>query len=382
MADDEFTTIDGLKVTRAEIVQRMIDYYMAAYGEGNTQITDFNEGSEARNFLESISISAYELRYWIAFMVRQAFPQTAVKGYLDLLGVQFNCYRKTAVKATGNVTFTTPGVKSYNITVPNGTMAKTGGVDGVYFVTTEQVIITAGNLTVNAPIEALVAGANGNVNAGTIDELPNPVDDLTVTNAAATEDGSDEEDDDTFRARILEAGQGGQVGTEAWFKSMAESITGVHDAKVISNPEGEEYNVKVLVNGTVTPTPTEVINAVLALLTSDDNKVAGLKITVDAPNYISTAVTASITIVDGYVWAEVEADIEANIDCVFNGGTTTYGVDYPGYDIDDDLIRTQIMQVINNTDGVLDYNLTAPLDNVTTTEEDEVQIGVITLTEV
>lgn len=382
MADDEFTTIDGLKVTRAEIVQRMIDYYMAAFSAGETQITDFNEGSEARNFLESVSIPAYELRYWIAFMVRQSFPQFAVKGYLDLLGVMFNCYRKTAVKATGNVTFTTPGIKSYAITVPSGTLGKTGGIDGVYFVTTEQVILAAGNLTVNAPIEALVAGESGNVNASTIDELPNPIDDLTVNNSAATENGSDEEDDDTFRARILEAGQGGQVGTEAWFKTMAGSITGVHDAKVISNPEGEEYNVKILVNGTVTPTPTEVTNAVLALLNDADNKVAGLKITVDVPNYISTAITATITLVEGYVWADVESDIEANIDCIFNGGTTTYGVDYPGYDIDDDLVRTQIMQVINNTDGVLDYNLTAPSENVVTTEEDEVQMGVITLTQV
>lgn len=382
MTDDEFTTIDGLKVTRAEIVQRMVDYYMAAFSEGNTQITDFNEGSEVRNFLEAISISAYQLRYWIAFMIRQSFPQYAVKGYLDLLGVVFNCYRKTAVKATGNVTFTTPGIKSYAITVPSGTMVKTGGIDGVYFVTTEQVVLTAGNLTVNAPIEAMIAGEDGNVNASTIDELPNPIDDLTVNNTSATTGGVDEEDDDTFRARILEAGQSGQVGTEAWFKSMSESITGVHDAKVISNPDGEEYNVKVLVNGIITPTPTEVINAVLALLTNADNKVAGLKITVDVPNYIETAITASITIVEGYVWADVEADIETNIDCVFNGGTTTYGVTYLGYDIDDDLIRTQIMQVINNTDGVLDYTLTAPSENVVTTDEDEVQMGVITLTQV
>lgn len=381
MTDDEFTTIDGLIVSQAEIVQRMVDYYKAAYGEGNTQITDFNEGSEVRNFLEAISISAYQLRYWIAFMVRQSFPQYAVKGYLDLLGVMFNCYRKQAVKATTYETFTTPAIKSYNITIPKGTMVKTGGVDGVYFVTTEHVVLTAGNLTVNVPIEALVAGASGNVNAGTIDELPNPVDDLTVTNASAATGGSDEETDDAFRTRILEAGASGQVGTEAWFKSMAESITGVHDAKVISNPDGEDYNVKILVNGIETPTPTDVTNAVYALLTNEDNKVAGLKISVDAPNYVSTAITATITLGSGYVWADVEADLEFNIGCIFNGGTTTYGTSYPGYDIDDDLIRTQIMQVIDNTDGVLDYNLTAPSENVVTTEEDEVQMGVITLTE-
>lgn len=382
MSDDEFTTIDGLKVKRSEIVQRMVDYYKATYSEGNTQITDFNEGSEARNFLEAVSISAYQLRYWIAFMVRQAFPQYAVKGYLDLLGVMFNCYRKQAVKATGHVTLTTPGAKSYSITIPAGTQVKTGGSDGIYFIITEQVILSAGNLSITASIEALVAGESGNINASTIDELPNPVDDLTVINTSATTGGTDEEDDDTFRARILEAGQAGQVGTEAWFKSMSESITGVHDAKVISNPEGEDYNVKVLVNGIETPTPDSVINAVLALLTNEDNKVAGLKITVDKPNYISTAVTAAITIVDGYSWSTVQADLITNINCIFNGGTTTYGITYAGMDIDAELIRTQLMQVINNTDGVLDYNLTAPSANVTTTEADEVQLGVITLTQV
>jgi uncharacterized phage protein gp47/JayE len=379
---DEFTTIDGLKVERSEIVQRMVDYYKAAFSEGNTQITDFNEGSEVRNFLESVSISAYQLRYWIAFMVRQAFPQTAVKGYLDLLGVMFNCYRKTAVKATGHVTLTTLGAKSYNITIPSGTQFKTGGSDGIYFITTEPVVLTAGNLSISPPIEAMVAGETGNVNAETIDELPNPIDDLTVLNAAATTGGSNEEDDDTFRDRILEAGQAGQVGTEAWFKSMAESITGVHDAKVISNPADEDYNVKVLVNGIETPTPDSVINAVFALLTNEDNKVAGLKITVDKPNYISTAITASITIVDGYNWLEVKADIEGNLDCFFNGGITSNGVTWPGMNIDDELVRTQVMQVINNTEGVLDYTLTEPSANVTATEEDEVQLGIITLTQV
>jgi len=382
MTDDEFTTIDGLKIKRSEIVQRMVDYYKTAFNEGNTQITDFNVGSEARNIIESVSIPTYELRYWIEFMILQTFPQFAVKGYLDLLGVMFNCYRKNAVKATGYVTFTTPGVKSYNITVPKGTLVKTGGVDGIYFLITEQVILTSGNLSITAPIEASVAGTSGNVNAGTIDELPNPVDDLSVTNAAATTGGSNEEDDDTFRARILEAGKSGQIGTEAWFKSKAESITGVHDAKVITNPDGEEYNVKILVNGIDTPTPDEVINAVLALLTDDDNKVAGLKITVTRPNYIQTPITATITLVEGYNWNTVKANIESNLNCYFNGGTTTYGTTYPGMIIDGELIRTQVMQIINNTDGVLDYNLTAPSSNVTTTESDEVQLGLITLTEV
>lgn len=379
---DEFTNIEGLKINRTEIVQRMIDYYKTAYGEGNTKITDFNEGSEARNFLEAVSVSAYELRYWVDFLNRQGFPQTAVSGYLDLLGVQVNCYRKSAEKSTGYITFTTEAIKSYNITIPTGTQVKTGGIDGVYFVTTEQVILTAGTLSVNAPIEAVLAGEDYNVNAETIDELPNPIDDLTVLNAAETAGGTDEETDAAFSERIIEAGQGGQVGTESWFQTMAESITGVHDAKVISNPDGEEYNVKVLVNGDITPTPTEVLNNVLALLNNADNKVAGLKITVDKPSYIETAVTADITIVDGYVWLDVKADIENNIDCYFNGGETTYGTEYSGFNIDDELIRTQLMQIINNTDGVLDYSLTAPADNVSTTEEDEVQMGVVTLTQV
>lgn len=379
---DEFTNIEGLKVNRSEIVQRMVDYYKSEYEEGNTKLTDFNEGSEVRNFIEAISISAYELRYWIDFMIRQVFPQTATGGYLDLLGVMFNCYRKAAVKATGHVTFLTETIKSYIITIPVGTEVKTGGIDGVYYVTTEEVLLGVGNLSVNAPIEAVVAGVDGNVNAETIDELPDPIDDLTVLNNEATDNGSDEESDGDFRERILEAGQGGQVGTEAWFKLMAESVTGVHDAKVISNPDGEEYNVKVLVNGEITPTPTEVLNEVLALLTNEENKIAGLKITVDRPNYLETAVTANITLVEGYVWNTVKENIENNIDCYFNGGETTYGIEYPGFSIDDELIRTQLMQIINNTDGVLDYNLTSPSDNVSTTEEDEVQMGAVTLTQV
>ena len=43
-------------------VQRMVDYYRTA----QSSITDFNEGSEIRNLLESIGLTTNNLQYLIS----------------------------------------------------------------------------------------------------------------------------------------------------------------------------------------------------------------------------------------------------------------------------------------------------------------------------
>ena len=59
LGEESFYTIDGAEVNRGTLVQRMIDYYNSKYPD--TQITDFNEGSEIRNLLESIAVDIYHL---------------------------------------------------------------------------------------------------------------------------------------------------------------------------------------------------------------------------------------------------------------------------------------------------------------------------------
>ena len=57
--EENFYTITGERIDRTTLVQKMIDYFNDKYP--NTQITDFNEGSEIRNLLEAIAVDIYHL---------------------------------------------------------------------------------------------------------------------------------------------------------------------------------------------------------------------------------------------------------------------------------------------------------------------------------
>ena len=59
--NESFYNIIGDEISRESIVERMIDYYNQKLEIGETKITDFNEGSEIRNLLESIAVDLYDL---------------------------------------------------------------------------------------------------------------------------------------------------------------------------------------------------------------------------------------------------------------------------------------------------------------------------------
>ena len=386
MADDEFTTIDNTIISVDDEVQSIIDYYKGAYDEGKSQITDFNDGSNARNLVEAIGRKTYELRFLIDDMKRVAFPQYSRNNYLDLIGAEHDCTRDPAKSATGTLTFQLAEAKTYDIALPAGTIITTED-DAIEVQTTEGVILTAGNTSINASAEAVNAGEDGNVLPGTLTVIADPIEDLSVTNAAAFENGVEAESNDSYKQRIMEAEQAKVVGSIAWYKSKIENVSGVHDAKVINNPLGELYNVKIVVNGDIKPTLDDVINAVIALFEDPENDVAGINLQIDKPNYVETIVAAGITLKSGYTWASVLADLEHNINCYFNGGEVTYSTEsnpvvYTGLNIGDDIIRTQIILIIVNTPGVLDYNLTSPAANVVTTDEEEAHLATMNFTQV
>ena len=57
--DESFYNILGEEISRNGLVQQMINFYGLLLEVGETRITDFNEGSEIRNFLETIAVDHY-----------------------------------------------------------------------------------------------------------------------------------------------------------------------------------------------------------------------------------------------------------------------------------------------------------------------------------
>ena len=75
--EESFYNIVGEEINRTNLVQQMINYYALKLEVGETRITDFNEGSEIRNLLESIAVDLYYLMEDQNELSKIAFPDTA-----------------------------------------------------------------------------------------------------------------------------------------------------------------------------------------------------------------------------------------------------------------------------------------------------------------
>ena len=137
------------------------------------------------------------------WVLDQSFPQTAGGAYLDYHAQMRGITRTAATKAAGTLRFSVERAAAADLTIAAGTVCMTA--EEVRFQTTEAVVLKAGELTADAPAEALEPGRSGNAAAGTIRILTAcPVGITGCTNPAPFTGGSDQEDDESLRSRILE----------------------------------------------------------------------------------------------------------------------------------------------------------------------------------
>ena len=85
--DVSFINLRGEVISRENLVQQMVDYYSLKLNAGESKVTDFNEGSEIRNLLESFAVDIYYLSEMENDVLKQAFVDTATGTWLDKIGM-------------------------------------------------------------------------------------------------------------------------------------------------------------------------------------------------------------------------------------------------------------------------------------------------------
>lgn len=182
------------------------------------------EGTFENDVLASNAVEFNKTEVEMAEMHRSAFGMTAWDEYLDYVAEGHGVIRRAAVKAIGTITVTGNG------TVDAGSYFQTSA--GVRFTTLETVVV---NGTAEIPIEAVVAGENGNVAAGSITVIPMSIPGIqSVINISATYNGYDAEDDDTYRARYLKHVRLPAVsGNPYQYEDWALEVEGVGAARCI-----------------------------------------------------------------------------------------------------------------------------------------------------
>ncbi len=288
-------------------------------------------------------------------ILRLAFPQTSYGQYLDFLGEMKGVFRHPATPATGTVVFMgQPGT-----VIPAGFVAlteATGSFPSIRFRMKETVTISSDG-TVMATVECLESGKIGNVAAGTITVLNEPINGVTsITNPDSFTGGTEVEDDESYRERILAAYDEPLSGAKKDYIRWAKEVPGVGDVYVIPLWAGPG-TVKVLImdsNGQ--PANQELIEAVQNHIAPDGNLGGGLApigadVTVDAPEVFEVNIALTIVLKDGYSLEDVMEDLTANIK-QFLGTFEINTGDRPL----DRITVTRLGYIALDTEGVADYS--------------------------
>lgn len=178
----------------------MINYWRAS----SDKVTDFAPGSIVRTILEAPAAELEEFYIQVFLGLRDAIPVAVYKGFdFDLLGARYaNGYASVARDAEG----TAP------IAIPAGTQFTAD--DGRVYASTSDVIWLASSTFVAVPVQAQVAGAVGNGDAGTItgSQLFPLSNGYTVSSGPLT-GGADAETEADRAARFVDAIAALSMGT-------------------------------------------------------------------------------------------------------------------------------------------------------------------------
>ncbi len=186
----------------------------AAVQGAATQLVDLSVGSVLRAVLEANASLALWLQWLVLLVLNTTRAATSQGADLDTWMADFALVRLPASPAAGTVTFARYVATSAAL-VPVGALVKTADGTQTFTVvaaTGEAAYVAAqngytmapGTTSVSVPVQALVAGSAGNVQAGTVSLLASAIPGIdTVSNPAALSGGADAESDAAFRARFV-----------------------------------------------------------------------------------------------------------------------------------------------------------------------------------
>lgn len=292
------------------------------------------------------------IQYNLTRTLMLMFPMWAWGEWLDLHGVSAKVTRKQASRASGHVTVTgTPGT-----VIEEGTVFCTEGttdVEPIEFATTAKEIIPESGM-VDIAVASVMAGAAYNVTRNTVILQKQANKNIaSVTNENPIRGGTDEEDDDTYRERILEKLRSAEVsfvGCDADYVRWAKEVSGVGSAVVKPEWKGPGTVKVVIADPEGRAVGEETLQAVEDYIVSSKDRSRrlapiGASVTISTVQDMSVTYKAILKLEDDY-------SID-NIKEAFLAGLKSY---YKTAKNNSEIRYTVVAALLSNTDGVVDFS--------------------------
>lgn len=347
--------------TIEEIYQLLLETYTQRTGTALTEDCDL----AVRFYAAAAQLQALDIQTWWA--LDQCFPQTAQGTYLDGHALMRGITRRAAAKAVGTLRFSVTSPSAVELSIAVGTACMTAGE--VRFQTTADAVLEAGELSVDVPAEAVESGASGNVPSGSVTILTAcPVGITGCTNPAAFSGGSDPEDDESLRARVLESYLRLPNGANAaWYEQSAMAHEGVAAARAVGRARGVG-TVDVYIATEAGLPGADLLAEVQADL--QEKREIAVDVDVISPEAESVNVTVQIAAAENETFAAVKSRVEQAVTGLFTGQLLGKPV-----------LLAELGSRIYAVEGVENYHLTAPAADVAGDDGVLPVLGTLTVTE-
>lgn len=280
--------------------------------------------------------------------------------------------RKAATYATGAITI----VVGTGVVDPSCVFSTEGGIE---FKSLETKNVTSGDTVL---VQALTAGASGNVSAGLICQMPVTIAGIAkITNENPTADGYEAEDDDSLRERYYNVlREPATSGNVAHYRRWAREVEGVGHVKVFPLWQGDN-TVQVVIaddNGLV---PSEDTVARCQAYIDPNRAGTGMgeapvgaycTVTAAEPLYVKISVTLQID--DTKTLEQIREELEAKFVKYFESIVFNYNY----------VSLAKIGSIILDQNGVSDYDhllLNGGTDRLTIPDKSIAVLGSVVLNE-
>lgn len=298
---------------------------------------------------------------------RQCFPQTATGEELEKHGALRGVSRQAASRAQGTLRFSVKEAATEDLTVPQGTVCMTAGL--VSFETTREEVLPAGSLWVDVPAQAVEAGGGGNVSAGTVRTMTvAPVGIAACGNPEAFTGGREAEGDEALRQRILATYQRLPNGTNrAYYEQEALAVEGVAAVKVLPKNRGMG-TVDVVIAAPGGLPDAALLERVRADLAAKREIAVDLQVL--APETVEVNLILSVKPKEGLLPGPVIQRVEQAMEAWFDGSM-----------LGKDLLLVQISQKLYQIEGVENYQILGPANDVTVEDHQLPVLGLLSVEE-
>ena len=344
---------------------------------------DKSQGQHPYNYTRPTAMIVSEMcQQTLPQAIKLIWPMTAYGVWLDYHAQVRNTSRRPATAASGELQLT---VKTGTV-VPAGSQFSTASTDSqpsvVFQTTAEASSGTDG--TISVPVECTQTGPGGNVIAQTVIFKVSQMDGVTaVTNLEPITGGTDQEDDESLRARLVEIDQSrsiSYVGSVADYRRWTLEVPGVGGVTVIPASDDSGLVTIVVTDGNGEPDTETLCAALYNHLMSPDDPEARLtapnaRLRVVAPSTLTLSISATVELEAGYT---IEAVKSAFITAVQQYLGTARA--------DGEVKRSKISDLLGGISGVYDHGevtLDKGVSNIkiTQTQLPQVSEDSVTLTE-